>query len=345
MNKKLGDSNALSQRQSMKETLRDQRSILLILIIGIAVLTGLANSNFFAMNNVLSIFQQISVTGILTMAMAMQLLNGGLDLSMGNVMVLAGCVISMLLTGGSQYASDITGNGSLGANAVVSLPVAVIIGFGVAIGAGLLNGWIVAKSKCMPLIITLGMSNVYYGLALLLTGGQYLSFNLQFEPLRLLQIANVIPITLIIFIGMVIIAWMLINRTKYGRRAVAIGGNEENARLSGIKVDKYKIITYGIGGLYYGVAAILYASRLDSVTAGGGANYALTALTGAIIGGITFDGGKGTIFGAFLGVLFMGLIANAMNILNIDSYLQISISGIIVVIAVVISNLDNLRRK
>ncbi|MEI6100801.1 MAG: ABC transporter permease, partial [Eubacteriales bacterium] len=231
------------------------------------------------------------------------------------------------------------------ANALVSLPVAILIGFAVAIGCGALNGWIVAKSKCMPLIITLAMGNVYYGAALMLTGGQYLSFNLQFEPLRILEIAGVIPMTLIIFIGMVIVAWLLINRTKYGRRAVAIGGNEENARLSGIKVDRYKIITYAIGGLYYGIASILYASRLDSVTAGGGANYALTALTGAIIGGVTFDGGKGTIIGAFFGVLFMGLIANAMNILNIDSYLQISISGVIVVIAVVISNMDNLRRK
>jgi ribose/xylose/arabinose/galactoside ABC-type transport system permease subunit len=137
----------------------------------------------------------------------------------------------------------------------------------------------------------------------------------------------------------------LINRTKFGRRVVAIGGNEENARLSGIKVDNYKILTYTISGLYCGIATILYASRLDSITAGGGSGYELTALSAAIIGGVTFDGGKGTIIGAFLGIVFMGLVNNAMNILGVDSYIQTIVSGIIVVVAVIISNLDNLRQK
>jgi ribose/xylose/arabinose/galactoside ABC-type transport system permease subunit len=347
--RKPDDSLALNQTHNTKELFRDQRVILFILIILISVVVGLINNRFFDVKNLLSIFQSIAVGGVLTMSMAMLLLSGGLDLSIGNIMILAGCTMSMLLTGGGQTASYAPDSAIAGEEAIsatmVSLPLAILAGFGVAIGAGALNGFIVAKSKCMPLIITLGMSNVYYGLALLMTGGQYLSFNLAFEPLRVLKIAEVIPMTLIIFIALVFFAWMLINRTKYGRRIVAIGGNEENARLSGIKVDKYKILTYMISGVFCGIASILYASRLDSITAGGGTGYELTALSAAIIGGVTFDGGKGTIIGAFLGMVFMGLVANAMNILGIDSYVQISISGVIVVVAVIISNLDNLRQK
>lgn len=349
MKRELDDSLVLNQRQSTREILRDQKVILFILIVAIAVVVGLINNRFFAVKNLVSIFQAIAVGGVLTMSMAMLLLSGGLDLSIGNIMILAGCTMSMLLTGGGQtasYAPDsaITGQEAI-SGGMATLPVAVLAGFGVAIGCGILNGFIVSKSKCMPLIITLGMSNVYYGLALLLTGGQFLSFDLSFEALRVLKIAEVIPVTLIIFIGLVFVAWLLINRTKYGRRIVAIGGNEENARLSGIKVDKYKILTYMISGMFCGIASILYASRLDSITAGGGNGYELTALSAAIIGGVTFDGGKGSIIGAFLGMVFMGLVANAMNILNIDSYVQISINGVIVVVAVIISNLDNLRRK
>ena len=347
--RKPDESIALKQRQSIKEIFRDQRVILLVLIVAIILIVGAINPRMYDGKNWLSIFAAIAVGGLLTMSMAMLLLSGGIDLSIGNIMILSGVVISVLLTGGGQtasYAPDsaITGQEGI-TGGFTTLPVAILIGFGIAIGCGALNGLIVAKSKCMPLIITLGMSNVYYGAALLISGGKFLSFQLALEPLRVLKIGEVIPVTLIIFIAFVFFAWMLINRTKYGRRVVAIGGNEENARLSGIKVDKYKILTYAISGLFCGIATILYASRLDSITAGGGSGYELTALSAAIIGGVTFDGGKGSIIGAFLGIIFMGLVENAMNILGIDSYVQIMVSGIIVVIAVVLSNLSNLRRK
>lgn len=168
---------------------------------------------------------------------------------------------------------------------------------------------------------------------------------LAFEGLRVARIGNVIPMTLIIFFIMVIVAFVLVNRTKFGRRIVAIGGNEAVAFLSGINVDRHKIITYTISGFFCGIAAILYATRLNSVTAGGGAGYELNALTACVVGGITFDGGKGSIAGAFLGVFFMGLINNVMNILSIDSYYQTMISGLIIVVAVILSNLNRMRRE
>ena len=325
----------LRKKKSFRGLLRDQRFLLLLLIIGIVLIVGIINPRMFDGKNWLSILSAIAVGGLLTMSMAMLLLSGGIDLSIGSIMILSGVVMSVLITGNFR-GQTIT---------AYPLPVAILIGVGVAIACGMLNGLIVSKTKCMPLIITLGMSSVYYGLALVLSGGNFLSFKLAFEPLRLAKIANVLPVILVIFFVIVIITWILVNRTKFGRRVVAIGGNEENARLSGIRVDRYKIATYAISGLFSGIAAILYASRLDSITAGGGSGYELTALSAAIIGGVTFDGGKGTITGAFLGIVFLGLVNNAMNILGVDSYVQTIVSGAIVVIAVVISNIDNMRRK
>ncbi|NLJ40086.1 MAG: ABC transporter permease, partial [Clostridiales bacterium] len=250
-----------------------------------------------------------------------------IDLSIGNIMILSGCVMSVLLTKG------------------IHLAIALPLGLLVAVLCGFINGLIIAKSKCMPLIISLGMSGAYFGIALLITEGRFMSFKLAFEELRKLKLFDIIPITLLIFIALVIVASIVVNRTKYGRRIVAIGGNEKNAYLSGIKVDKHKILAYTLSGLYCGIAAILYASRLDSITAQGGAGYELTALTGAIIGGITFEGGKGTVLGAFLGVVLMGIISNSMTILEVNTYVQEIISGLIIVAAVILSNIDAYRKE
>ncbi len=315
--------------------LKNQRFLLLIIIVVIMIAVGFANNNFLKVTNILALFQQIAVLGLLTMGMAMTMLSGGLDLAIGNIMILSGCTVSLLLTGGG-----ITGN-----EAVMPVGLAVLVGLGVALAAGFIDGLAVAKSKCIPLIITLGMSNVYYGLALIITDGQYMNFDLQFDALRTAKIGDAFPITLLIFVGGVILTNFIVNKTKFGRRILAIGGNEENARLSGIRVDKYKIMTYMLGGLFCGVGAILYASRLNAITAGSGAGYELNALTACIVGGITFDGGKGTIIGAFLGVFFIGLISNIMNILGVDSYYQTMISGVIIVAAVMLSNINQMRKK
>jgi ribose/xylose/arabinose/galactoside ABC-type transport system permease subunit len=214
-----------------------------------------------------------------------------------------------------------------------------------AIGCGALNGFIVAKSKCMPLIITLGMSFVYRGLALIITTGRVLAFKLAFEPLRLLKIGNLVPITLLMFLGIVLISYIIINRTRFGRRLVAIGGNEQTARLSGISVDRYKIAIYAISGLYCAIALVIFASRLDSIKSTSGDDFNMWALVAPIIGGVTFDGGKGTIIGAFLGAFFMGIVQNAMGILNVSPYIQVMVNGIIIVVAVVLSNLENIRKR
>lgn len=310
-----------------KRLIKEQRVLLAIVIIVIVAAVSAINPRFIQVKNLITIFQQISVTGILTMAMSMLLIGGGIDLSIGNIMILSGVVMASVIHS--------TGNTAL----------AVAAGMGAGTLCGVLNGAIIAKSKCIPLIITLGTSEMFYGMALTISGGKIMSFNGAFNAVGKTKLFQVFPVMLLVLAAMVVISYVLMNRTKFGRRIVAIGGNEKNAFLSGINIVRYKIILYGIAGLFCSVAAIIFSARIDSITANAGAGYETSALTAAIIGGVTFDGGKGTISGAFLGCVLMGVISNAMNILQVETYIQTIITGAIIVCAVVLSNINNIRRR
>lgn len=310
-----------------KSIWKDQRVLLAIVIILVIGVVAVINPKFIAVKNLLTIFQQISVTGILTMAMSMLLICGGIDLSIGNIMVLSGVVMAQLI------AAD------------KNVFLAVLAGLLTATACGVFNGAIIAKSKCIPLIITLGTSQMFYGLALTISNGRIMSFGGAFNAIGKTKLFDIFPVMLFVLAAMVILSYIIMNRTKFGRRIVAIGGNEKNAFLSGINVVRYKIIIYGLAGAFCAVAAIIFSARIDSITANAGAGYETNALTAAIIGGVTFDGGKGTISGAFLGCVLMGVISNAMNILQVQTYIQTIVTGAIIVCAVVLSNINNMRRK
>jgi ribose/xylose/arabinose/galactoside ABC-type transport system permease subunit len=307
--------------------LKDQHVLLGIVIVIIVMVITALNPRFIAVTNLLSIFQQISVLGILTMAMSILLIGGGVDLSVGNSMVVSGVVMSLL----------INNNIPVGAAVVVCMLIGTF--------CGLVNGLIIAYSRCIPLIISLGTSQVFYGLALTFSGGRIMSFRGALNFIGKTKIFSVFPIMLFVLILVIMIASIMMNYTKYGRRIVAIGSNEQNAFLSGIKVSRYKVLLYTIAGLFCGIAAVIFSSRIDSITANAGTGYETRALTAAIIGGVTFEGGRGTISGAFLGCLLMGVINNAMNILKVPTYIQTIITGCIIVAAVVLSNINNLKRK
>lgn len=306
--------------------LRDQRMMLAIVILLIITAISLVNPRFIALKNIITILQQISVLGILTMAMSLLLISGGIDLSVGNIMILSGVVMSKVM----MLRGDV-------------LP-AVLAGLLTGALCGVLNGVIIAKSRCIPLIITLGTSLMFYGTALTISEGRIMSFRGRLNGLKY-RIFEVFPMMLLVLLGMILIAYFLLNITKFGRRIVAVGGNEKNAFLSGIPVERYKIAVYALGGFFCAVASLVFAARIDSITANGGAGYETRALTAAIIGGVTFEGGRGTVSGAFLGCLLMGVISNAMNILQVTSYTQTIVTGLIIVSAVVLSNIHNIGKR
>jgi ribose/xylose/arabinose/galactoside ABC-type transport system permease subunit len=305
----------------------DQRLLLGVVIIALVAVVGIINPKFITLNNVIAIFQQIAVLGVLTMAMSMLLISGGIDLSIGSMMTLSAVVVATVLMKGGNMA------------------VALAAGVGISILCGLFNGAIIAKSRCMPLIITLGTSQIFYGISLLIAGGSFLQFQNKLDFMRTIKLAGFLPLMVIFMIIVCFLVYFLLERTKFGRRIVAIGGNEKNAYLSGISVDLYKIATYGISGAIVSIAGLIFAARLNAITANAGAGYELNALVAAVIGGVTFEGGRGTVLGAFLGCLLIGIISNALDILGVDAYIKIVITGAIIVLAVVLSNIQNLTRR
>jgi len=306
--------------------LNNQIFYLVLVIIAIGIVASIMNKNFLTLRNVLNIMQQISTLGILTMCMSLLMISGGLDISIGNMTGLIAIVFARMLLAGK----------SIFLGVIVALVLGIIFGF--------INGLIIAKSKVTPLIITLGMNYVFLGIALIVGGGRPQAITGQFEFLGQSKIGGVVPVAIIIFLAIFAFAFLLRKYTKYGRRLNAIGGNPLAAYLSGINVDLHIISIYALSGLIVGFTALILVSRLGMVQADVGANYALQALAAAIIGGVTFEGGKGSLVGAFFGVLLLGILNNALNIIGVSSFTQTIVLGAIIVIATVISNIGRMRR-
>lgn len=307
--------------------LNNQIFYLILVIIAIGIIATVMNPNFLTLRNFLNVMQQISILGILTMCMSLLMISGGLDISIGNMAGLIAIIFARMLLAGI----------SIWIGVIVALILGIIFGF--------INGIIIAKSKVTPLIITLGMSYVFLGVALIFAGGRPQTITGQFSFLGEAKIGGVVPVAIIIFLAVFAFAFLLRKYTKYGRRLNAIGGNTLAAYLSGINVDLHIVSIYALSGLIVGFTALILVSRLGMVRADSGSVFALQALAAAIIGGITFEGGKGSLIGAFFGVFLIGILYNAMNIIGITTYVQTIVLGAIIVIATVISNIGKMRRQ
>jgi len=318
----MNSTTKISTSKSVFSMFRSQTGYLLLVIFAVSVVATILNPRFISSRNIFNIMQQISVLGILTMCIALLMISGNLDISIGNMAGLVGMIFTRMVLSGRPQG------------------LAVIFVIFVSTTLGLLNGLIITKSKTTPLIITLGMSYVYYGISLIISKGRPQSLGGQFEFLGRAKIGPV-PITILIYVLIFLLAYLFRKYTTYGRRINAIGGNKEAAFLSGVNVESHIISLYGISGLVTGLAGLVLTSRLGMVRADSGSNYALQALAAAIIGGITFEGGKGSLVGAFLGVLLLGIMYNAMNIVGVSSYMQTIFLGGIIVIATVISNIGD----
>lgn len=304
---------------------KSQPFIILLVIIFLSIVIPFFNPVFLTFRNFQTVLQQSSVTGIATLCMVLLMISGGLDFSIGSIISLTCVIVAKLV------------------EREMSAAAAVLIGLTVATACGAVNGLIIAKSKCPPIIITLGMLYVYYGIALNISQGRFLNLFGKFEVLGSSTVFF-IPFPIVVWIVMVLLMIGVLRYTKFGRRLFAMGSNEEAAFLAGITIDLNKIIAYTLNGLIAGIAAVVLISRLGSVIANVGADYALRALSAAVIGGVSFEGGRGTVIGAVLGVVLLGIVYNAMNILGITAYFQNIVLGIIVVSAVVFSNLGKLKR-
>lgn len=294
-----------------------------IVIVALCIVSGLINPRFFTVSNFLTIFQQVAVLGILASAMLMLLVMGALDLSYGSLIGLCCVVLCNLIS--------VKG---------VTPILALLIMFAIALGAGALNGFITTKFKCEPLIVTVGTSYIYLGFAQVISQGTYQSLGGAFPFIGTGKL-GLIPIPMIVLVIVLVAMFVFLRYTAVGRKLHIIGGNSEVAFLSGISVNKYKILTFTAGGAICGLAAFVLTSRIGSALPTNGSGYELNALAAAIIGGASFSGARGTVLGTFFGVMLLGVVNNALNILGVDAFYQTVVLGVIIIVAVIFSKLKN----
>ena len=297
-------------------------AIIVVIMFGIS---SLLNRNFLSVVNLTNILRQISVTTILAFGETMLIICGLLDLASGAVLAVAGVF--------AVFVFQATG----------SLSLAFAVGIGMGLFFNIISGTLVSVYKTPPFIATLAVTTIARGAVLLFTKGQNIyeigNFNVFGQGSM-----SFVPIPVIAMFIMLVLTWYILTNTRFGRSLYAIGGNEEAANASGIKVARTKFLCYVINGCLVGLAGILFMSRVNAglPNAAGGSEF--EALTASIIGGTSFSGGVGTASGTLAGAFIVGLLNNIMNLIGIDSYTQQIIKGAIIALAVVVDIAAKNRR-
>jgi len=299
-----------------------QTKILLATIAAIVIFASVYSPRFLTLINMVNLFQQIALPGILTLGMTMILLAGSIDLSVGSMLSFCACVSAQLFL---QKQNTF---------------VAVSMGLLTGLACGLLNGFIVSRTKAAPFIITLGLQSVYFGCALLTSDALNLSLWNQFEFLGKGKIFNEIPVFVVIFIFLTFALAATLHFSKFGRRIYAVGGNPEAAYLAGINIKRYKLVVHAVNGLFVALVALILISRLGMANSNVGTGYDLSAIAAAVVGGVSLSGGRGRILGMFVGVVLIGLISNALNILQVPPFTHYVVTGAVIVGAVLLSNVE-----
>ncbi|ENH96878.1 monosaccharide-transporting ATPase [Gracilibacillus halophilus YIM-C55.5] len=282
---------------------------------------SIISSEFLTATNITNILRQVSINGILAVGMTFVILTSGIDLSVGSVMAFTGTIMAGLMIN----------NG---------LPPILAIIAGILLGAllGYINGSFVAYAKIPAIIVTLAMMETARGLALLYTGGYPLSGVPDSFTFIGRGYVLGIPMPVIIMIAVYLIAYLMLNHLPLGRYIYAIGGNEEAVRLSGIKVKRIKSLVYLISGVTASISGLIMTSRLASGQPTAGVTYELDAIAAVVLGGTAISGGRGHIFGTFLGALLLGVLSNGLNLIGVSPYLQRVLKGVIIVGAIYYSS-------
>jgi ribose transport system permease protein len=316
-----------------------QAIVLVGLIVVICVVTAIVNPRFLRVQNLINIFQQVSILGIVACGIGMLLVAGQIDISVGTQISLMGVILSMII----QKMMGLPDGTVPAWQSALAIPLAIVATFAVGAVLGLVNGITVIKSRAASFIITLGFSTAYHGAALLTSkGASYMLFG-KFELLGRGRILGILPISILFFLGMVIITFVVLRYFRYGRFLYAIGGNKKAAFVSGINTNRITLTAYVIVGLCNALAAVILISRVGSALATTGDSYALDSLAAVIVGGVALAGGKGSAVNIFLGVLLIGLISNALIIMNVNPYVRDLVIGLIIVGAVTVGELTGRR--
>ncbi|MFG2787106.1 substrate-binding domain-containing protein [Streptomyces sp. NPDC048419] len=293
---------------------------LIVLLIALSALSG----DFLTTDNLLNVGVQAAVTAVLAFGVTFVIVSAGIDLSVGSVAALSATVLAWSAT-------------SHGIPVVLAVVLSVVTG----IAAGLVNGFLIAYGKLPPFIATLAMLSVARGLSLVISEGSPIPLPDSVSHLGD-TLGGWLPVPVLVMIVMGLIAAFVLGRTYIGRSMYAIGGNEEAARLSGLRVKKQKLAIYAFSGLFAAVAGIVLAARLSSAQPQAADGYELDAIAAVVIGGASLAGGTGKASGTLIGALILAVLRNGLNLLNVSAFWQQVVIGVVIALAVL---LDTLRRK
>lgn len=285
----------------------------------IFIMMAFINDNFLTANNLSNVARQVSINAIIAVGMTCAILTGGIDLSVGPVMALSGTIAAGLMMAGFPPEIGILG--------------------GLLVGAlfGGLNGAFVAYAKMPPIIVTLATMGIARGLGLIYTGGYPISgLPKEFAFFGRGDVMG-IQTPIIVMVVVYVFAYILLNKTPIGRYIYAIGGNEEAARLSGVRVSRYKLMVYTISGFTAAIAGMVLTSRLMSGQPNSGVGFELDAIAAVVLGGTAIAGGRGAIMGTLVGAMMLGVLNNGLNLMGVSPYVQNVIKGAIILLAIYIS--------
>lgn len=310
-----------------------QYAIIGILIIFVVVLTFATGGKFLQTQNLLNVVTQVAAIGIIAIGMTFVIITLGIDLSVGSILAVAAVVstsLAQLPSATAKYPD-------------LHLPVIVAVLAGIAVGAlaGWTNGFLIATFKIAPFIATLGMMSSARGLALIYSDGRPIS---RLDPTFNFLGQNAIlgiPVPIIIFAIVAVTAHVILNYTRFGRHVYAIGGNEQAARVSGINLKRATIVIYTLCGLLAGIAGVISAGRIGSGNPQLGTGIELDAITAAVIGGTSFKGGIGTIWGTVIGALIIQSLNTGLVLLGMNDFVQMVVKGAIIIIAVILDERKN----
>jgi len=305
------------KQRTIAQTCMKYGTYLLFLLVVVIML--FASGKFRTLTNAVNILLQNSTIGVLAVGMTLVIITGGIDLSVGAIMTCSACVMAVLVT--EHGASQWTGIG-------VCLLISLLF--------GALNGFAVAFIRMPAFLVTLSTQAIGQGVALVVSrGNTYRKFSPFIAKLGTASFMG-LPVLVWVMLLCMGIGYLILHCSVYGRKVLAIGGNAEAARVSGINTRIVEMLTYTITGLFSGVAAIMTVARIGSYWTAMGNGIEFDAISGIVIGGTSLAGGSGTIPGTFIGVLLMGVIANALNLLGVDAYWQSVAKGIVIFVAVMI---------
>lgn len=303
-----------------KDFLRKYQSIIMLVIFSGVI--AILNDRFLTVPNLLNVFRQSSINAVIACGMTFVILTGGIDLAVGSVLAISSAVCASLLIAGFGV--------------VPAVLAALLVG---AV-SGALSGIVITKGKVQPFIATLVMMTFLRGATLVFTNGTPLTLGSAKAADAFYYLGNGkvlgMPLPIIMTVVVFGFAYYVLTQTKIGRYVYAVGGNEEASRLSGLNTDNVKIFVYTVSGVLAAIAGIIVTSRLSSAQPTAGTGYELDAIAAVVLGGTSLVGGKGKILGTIVGVLIIGILNNALNLMDISSYYQMIAKAAVILLAVLL---------